>query len=171
MQEMSRTRRSGFRPRHVPRTAFAGTFVVALAGAASGQWPQWGGPNRDFQSPATDLAEEWPEAGPRKLWERALGAGYSSIVADGERLFTLYRSGEEEVVVSLDAETGATVWEWPRPVPFLCECVSAEVFRYIDNAKWKAAIESDHGRAALDRLPSDDKAAAIEGDPGHWLHS
>jgi outer membrane protein assembly factor BamB len=86
-------------------------LVVALAGPATAQWPQWGGPNRDFQSSAMDLAEEWPEAGPRKLWERALGAGYSSIVADGGRLFTLYRSGEEEVVVSLDAKTGATVWE------------------------------------------------------------
>ena len=111
MQTTSRTTRSGFIPSHVRRIAFAGTFVVALAGTASAQWPQWGGPNRDFRSTAMDLAEEWPEAGPRKVWERALGAGYSSIVADGGRLFTLYRSGEEEVVVCLDARTGATVWE------------------------------------------------------------
>jgi len=87
------------------------SVTVLLAGAASAQWPQWGGPSRDFRSTATALAEEWPEAGPRKLWERALGAGYSSIVADGGRLYTLYRSGEEEVVVALDAASGATVWE------------------------------------------------------------
>jgi outer membrane protein assembly factor BamB len=84
---------------------------ILLAGSASAQWPQWGGPNRDFLSPATGLAEEWPEGGPRKIWERDLGAGYSSIVSDGGRLFTLYRSGDDEVVVALDARTGATVWE------------------------------------------------------------
>ena len=94
------------------RSLAAGAFVVVLlARSASAQWPQWGGPNRDFHSPATGLAEEWPEAGPRKIWERALGAGYSSIVADGGRLFTMYRSGDDEVVVALNAETGATEWE------------------------------------------------------------
>lgn len=88
-----------------------GFVLVLLAGSASAQWPQWGGLNRDFHSSVTGLAEEWPEAGPRKIWERALGAGYSSIVADGGRLFTMYRSGDDEVVVALDAETGATAWE------------------------------------------------------------
>lgn len=96
----------------IKRPFAAGAFmVVLLAGSASAQWPQWGGPNRDFHSPATGLAEEWPEAGPRKIWERALGAGYSSIVADGGRLFTMYRSGDDEVVVALHAKTGATEWE------------------------------------------------------------
>jgi outer membrane protein assembly factor BamB len=98
--------------RYARRSLAAGAFVVVLlAGSASAQWPQWGGPNRDFHSPGTGLAEEWPEAGPRKIWERALGAGYSSIVSDGGRLFTMYRSGDEEVVVAINAETGATEWE------------------------------------------------------------
>jgi outer membrane protein assembly factor BamB len=86
-------------------------LIVLLAGSASAQWPQWGGRDRNFHSSATGLAEAWPEGGPRKLWERPLGAGYSSIVADGGLLFTMHRSGGEEVVVALDAETGATVWE------------------------------------------------------------
>ncbi|HEX6863499.1 MAG TPA: PQQ-binding-like beta-propeller repeat protein [Thermoanaerobaculia bacterium] len=108
--------RSPLLPHPLSSMRFHGSlFVVLLAGSASAsasaQWPQWGGPDRDFRSPATGLAETWPEAGPKRIWERALGAGYSSIVADGGRLFTLYRSGEEEVVVALDAETGTTVWE------------------------------------------------------------
>lgn len=89
----------------------AASALVPLAGSASAQWPQWGGPDRDFRSPATGLAEEWPAAGPRRIWERELGPGYSSLVVEGERVFTLYQSGEEEVVVALDAATGATVWE------------------------------------------------------------
>jgi len=93
------------------REVFSGLMVLLLAGSASAQWPQWGGQDRNFHSSATGLAEEWPEAGPRKIWERALGAGHSSIVADGGRLFTMYRGGDDEVVVAFDADTGATEWE------------------------------------------------------------
>jgi outer membrane protein assembly factor BamB len=87
--------------------------LVLLPASASAQWPQWGGPERDFRAPATDLADAWPESGPKKLWERELGPGYSSIVSDGGRLYTLVLSAEEETVVALDAKTGATVWEHP----------------------------------------------------------
>jgi outer membrane protein assembly factor BamB len=89
----------------------ASVLAIALAGFASAQWPQWGGPDRNFHSSATGLAEKWPEAGPRRVWERDLGPGYSSIVVDGGRLFTMVQSLDGEVVVALDAETGATLWE------------------------------------------------------------
>lgn len=93
------------------RACSAAGVLALLASPAAAQWPQWGGPKRDFQSAAGELADAWPEAGPERLWERALGPGYSSLVVEGERVFTLYQSGEEEVVVALDAATGATVWE------------------------------------------------------------
>lgn len=92
-------------------------MALLLADSAYAQWPQWGGRDRNFHSSATGLAEEWPEAGPRKIWERALGAGFSSIVVDAGRLFTMYRSGADEVVVALDAQTGATEWEHRYPTP------------------------------------------------------
>ena len=89
--------------------------LYATGTTANAQWPQWGGPNRDFHSPATGLAQEWSDAGPKKLWERPLGEGFSSIVADGERLYTMYRKGDDEAVVALKAETGATEWEHTYP--------------------------------------------------------
>ena len=52
-------------------------LVLAAASEAQAQWPQWGGPNRNFAVATTGLADEWPEGGPRKLWHRELGAGYS----------------------------------------------------------------------------------------------
>lgn len=86
--------------------------------AANSDWAQWGGPQRNFKSTAIGLATSWPEGGPHKLWSRALGDGYSSIAVAGGRLFTMYRKGEQDVVVALDAATGKTVWEFAYDAPF-----------------------------------------------------
>lgn len=80
-------------------------------------WPQWGGPQRNFIVPAKGLAATWPEAGPRKLWQRDLGEGYSPIAAEGGKLYTMYQRGEQEIVVALDAATGKTLWERPYQAP------------------------------------------------------
>lgn len=87
------------------------TAVLMAPRAASAQWPQWGGPNRDFTSDVTGLSTDWPEGGPRRLWERPLGDGYSTIAAVDGTLYTMYRRGTEEVIIALEADTGKTVWE------------------------------------------------------------
>ena len=93
-------------------------FTLASAAQAGPTWPQWGGVNRDFKAEAEGLAETWPEGGPPKLWSRDLGEGYSSIVCDDDRLYTMYRVDDEEkglhqeVIVALDRSTGDTAWEY-----------------------------------------------------------
>jgi hypothetical protein len=87
--------------------------------AQSNEWPQWGGPQRNFTVVTKGLANAWPENGPRQLWKRDLGEGYAAIVAAGGTLYTLYRRGEAEVVIALDAQTGKTVWEYSYAAPFL----------------------------------------------------
>lgn len=85
---------------------------------ASYDWTQWGGPNRDFILPqAGPLATQWPESGPKELWSKPLGDGYSSILYEDGRLYTMRRQGEGDVVVCLDAETGETIWETPYESP------------------------------------------------------
>lgn len=74
-------------------------------------WPQWGGPSRDFRSPAGKLAASWPEEGPKKLWSRQLGEGHSAILFEQGRLYTMHRDGDQEAVICLDAATGETLWE------------------------------------------------------------
>jgi outer membrane protein assembly factor BamB len=87
--------------------------------AAAQDWPQWGGPGRDFEVADPGLATSWPEAGLEPLWSRPLGEGYSGIAVVGDRLFTLYGEGDEEVVVALATATGEEIWshryEAPRP--------------------------------------------------------
>lgn len=81
-------------------------------------WLQWGGPCGDFNIQASGLAEEWPEEGPRQLWKRSLGEGYSSILHKDGKLYTMYGLEDQEVVVSLDAKTGSTIWEYSYPRKF-----------------------------------------------------
>ncbi|HYN85501.1 MAG TPA: PQQ-binding-like beta-propeller repeat protein [Pyrinomonadaceae bacterium] len=95
--------------------------LVVCAGAASagaqGEWPQFGGPSRNFVAKSKGLASSWPEKGPKQLWSRPLGDGHSTIVADGATLYTQYSAGEQESVVALEAATGKTVWEHKYDAP------------------------------------------------------
>jgi hypothetical protein len=84
-------------------------------------WTQWGGVTRDFMVNTTGLANSWPATGPKRLWTRALGEGHSAILAEGGRLYTMYRPlgllaavrrSQEEVVTALDAASGKTIWEY-----------------------------------------------------------
>ena len=97
----------------------ASTFVC-LAGAVPvmGQWPQWGGPTRDFKCEASGLTSEWPrKEGPPKLWTREIGDGYSGISVDDGIVYTLYRKDNDEIVIALSAETGETIWEHQYAAP------------------------------------------------------
>ena len=97
----------------------------ARSSCAADEWPQWGGPHRNFIVEASGLAEKWPESGPPVIWSRPLGTGHSAIVAADGRLFTMYRVGNgrvrqgpweaEEAVIALDAGTGRTLWEYKYP--------------------------------------------------------
>jgi outer membrane protein assembly factor BamB len=82
-------------------------FLVATASAQ--EWQQWRGPNRDgvvsgFQPPA-----RWP-AKLKREWEVKVGAGYSSPVVAGSRIFLHARLGDAEMVSALDLKTGKTLW-------------------------------------------------------------
>jgi outer membrane protein assembly factor BamB len=100
----------------------AATIGVMDAAEPNGSWPQWGGPNRNFVTAAVDLATTWPAQGPRRIWQRPLGDGFSSIVTDGATLYTLYRDGGEDVAVALEAKTGATRWTAKYQAPFKETC-------------------------------------------------
>src|SRR5262245_56881447 len=76
----------------VLRASIVTAAALALAGmssSATGQaqgrpenWHQWGGPQRNFNVQSAPIARTWPANGPRQLWRRALGEGYSSILVD-----------------------------------------------------------------------------------------
>jgi len=90
---------------------------LVLVPSSDAQWAQWGGPNRDFKSPAIELGQEWQDGGPKVLWRRELGEGDSSISVDDGVLYTMYRKVDDEITIAIDSETGATKWEYSQAVP------------------------------------------------------
>jgi hypothetical protein len=75
----------------------------------------------------------------------ALGRNYIkdriSDLAQRDLLFSVLRDREV-----FPHRTGSKFYCCPKCTAKLYECVSAKVFRYIDNEKWKAEIESGRGR-------------------------
>jgi len=73
--------------------------------------PLHDGPRRDFTVDVPAAASCWPAEGPKRIGTRLRGEGYSAVVGDSARLYTLCREGTDEVIVALDADIGITYWE------------------------------------------------------------
>ena len=114
----------------MPSSALSCALLVIIGATLSSpaDWTQWGGARGDFHVASSEpLANSWPSGGPKKLWERPLGEGYSAIAVRGDTLYTMYRrdaeawqifTSDQEVVVALDAKTGAKKWEFAYDVRF-----------------------------------------------------
>jgi len=101
------------------RVAYAlALYACATASGASLEWPQFAGPHRNFTSDTKGLANSWPPSGPKKLWSRDLGDGYSGIAVDGGVLYTMYRRGFDEVTLAAATATGKTIWEHTENASF-----------------------------------------------------
>jgi outer membrane protein assembly factor BamB len=64
------------------------------------------------------LKDQWPAAGPKVLWKRPLGEGYSSAAVENNVLYTMYGRPQEETVIACDATTGKTLWEHTTSMTF-----------------------------------------------------
>ena len=99
-------------------TAKKAAAKKAPPAAVGEDWTVWGGKNRDFIVNTSGLADSWPAGGPKKLWSRQLGDGYSAVAEEGGVLYTAFRRGSKDVVTALDAATGKTRWEYEYDNPF-----------------------------------------------------
>jgi outer membrane protein assembly factor BamB len=85
--------------------------TVASTFAATFDWPQWRGPNRDDVSKETGLLRSWPEGGPKRVWLYENGGnGYSGPAIVAGKLFTLGTRDNAEILLALDADTGKELW-------------------------------------------------------------
>jgi len=89
----------------------ATVLTINLAHAASGDWPQWRGPDRTDVSREGGLLKTWPEGGPKRVWlfEKA-GLGYAGPSIAGGKLFTMGIRNDVEELIAIDASTGKELW-------------------------------------------------------------
>jgi len=84
-------------------------------GANADDWAQWRGPNRDGISKETGWLTQWPADGPKKLWEAAVGVGYSTMSVSKGRVYTMGNVDNTDRISCFDAETGKLVWKHEYP--------------------------------------------------------
>lgn len=101
-----------------PALAQQATKPAAQTASRPAQWTQWGGPSRNFQTQASGLKDTWPATGPRVIWKRPLGEGYSSTLVENGVVYTMYGKPRQEVVMAASAEDGTTLWEQTSPMTF-----------------------------------------------------
>ncbi len=95
-----------------------GLMICGVNQLYAQDWLQWGGPTGDFHVKTTELSDKWPEAGPKLLWKRTLGEGYSTILQKDGKLYTMYSDSLKETIISLETKTGKTIWEYSYPRKF-----------------------------------------------------
>ncbi|MFM8224401.1 MAG: PQQ-binding-like beta-propeller repeat protein, partial [Planctomycetaceae bacterium] len=91
-------------------------FLLATFGHGSSSpgedWPQWRGPRRDAVAHEAGLLTTWPAGGPPLAWKTAgLGTGYSSVVVQSQRVFTLGAQAGQVVVSACQVATGERLWQ------------------------------------------------------------
>jgi outer membrane protein assembly factor BamB len=90
-----------------PLPAPSKPMAVTVGRAATTDWPQWRGPNRDGVSIETGLLKEWPTGGPKLLWTfEHGGVGYSAPAVVGGKVFLPGAKGKVEYLFAIDAATG-----------------------------------------------------------------
>ena len=98
-----------------PTTILLLAMVLISGTAAVGDdWPIYRGPNHNGFSNETDWKADWPAAGPKKLWTKSIGMGFSSITVANGRAYMTGNSGQKkgakDTIFCLDANTGKDIW-------------------------------------------------------------
>src|SRR3990172_6014066 len=89
-------------------------LLIGTAAAFADDWPVYRGPNHNGFSNETNWKADWGPAGPKKLWTKSIGVGFSSItVADGRAYMTGNsgeKSGAKDTIFCVEANTGKEIW-------------------------------------------------------------
>ncbi len=99
------------------RLALVSMFLLPVAASRGAlvDWPQFMGANRNGITPENGWLAEWPSEGPAILWNASLGTGYSSFAVVGDRTWTMGYQEGNEVILCLNAQTGAEIWRYQYP--------------------------------------------------------
>jgi len=145
--------------------------------AVGTDWPQWRGPNRDGLSAETDWQTTWPEKGPKRLWSKGVGDGYSGLSIAKGRLYTL---GNKEGILKasdtvwcLDAVTGKELWKHSYtskpgsyPGPRTTPTVDGDVLFALGRHGDALCLGTQDGKVLWQRNVCDE--CAVKPEPNRW---
>ncbi|HXT60453.1 MAG TPA: PQQ-binding-like beta-propeller repeat protein [Pirellulales bacterium] len=105
--------------RSVAAAKQAATKPEDLGTRKSGEdWPQFLGPTGDSKSGETGIITDWPKAGPKRVWVKAVGTGYGMPAISRGRLFQFSRYGENNRLTCMNSETGEELWRFEYPTDY-----------------------------------------------------
>ncbi len=91
-------------------TEIGSTPVAATDERPGHDWPIFLGPHGNGVSNETNLLDGWPKSGPRVVWEKRIGKGYSSPSVIGNRLVIHHRQRDRDVIECIRADDGSPLW-------------------------------------------------------------
>jgi len=100
------------------RHTFASVFfsLCALTNhGVSGDWPQILGPNRDGIAVGETLLEEWPDTGPKEIWQADVGQGFAGVAVFRNVVYVFHRIDDSEIVEARTASSGDIIWTQSFP--------------------------------------------------------
>src|SRR5690349_13312027 len=71
---------------------------VAHSKTEAENWPQYRGPDRTGIVTEKNLAQSWPDEGPKELWRKPTGTGFASPIAADGKLFLFYLNDGKDVL-------------------------------------------------------------------------
>jgi outer membrane protein assembly factor BamB len=85
----------------------------------AGDWPQILGPTRNGIVQKETIADSWPNGGPKLVWEKEVGDGFSGVSIAKNIAVVFHRIGNEETVEGLDAKSGKKLWSISFPAEYV----------------------------------------------------
>jgi outer membrane protein assembly factor BamB len=105
-------------PQSFDRLTFHSAPKALSAKATTSDWPRVLGPSDDASSVEAPLLKKFPEGGPAKVWEVAMGEGYTSPAISGDYCVIFHALDKKETVECLHRETGRRFWIKDYPIEY-----------------------------------------------------
>ena len=88
------------------------------ARVAAFDWPQFLGPDRNGTYTGPPLSDTWGPSGPKVVWRKQVGQGFAGPAVVHGQVLLFHRVANEEVLESLDAKTGTSIWRYAYPTTY-----------------------------------------------------